>query len=333
VSIVNRGTLTLTNSMVSDNTADGGDGIIVNSRGGIVNSGTLTLTNSTVSGNTADSTGGGIYNTGTLTLTNSTVSQNEGHAGGGIYNYGGTLTLTNSTVSGNSAGLKRTQYYGGGIYNDGVLTLTNTTVSENTAGGGGGIDNRGSGTLTNSTVSGNTADSTGGGIGNSDTLTLTNSTVSGNTADSTGGGIGNSGTLTLTNSTVSGNSAGIGRAIYNSYSGTATLRSTLVDGDCTAQFGAPNISNGYNIESPANTCGLTGTGDQNTVDRDDLNLGPLRDNGGPTWTHALRTDPVVSAAINQIPEAACEVDTDQRGEPRPETGGTMCDVGAFEVQP
>jgi hypothetical protein len=25
--------------------------------------------------------------------------------------------------------------------------------------------------------------------------------------------------------------------------------------------------------------------------------------------------------------------TDQRGEPRPETGGTMCDVGAFEVQP
>jgi hypothetical protein len=26
----------------------------------------------------------------------------------------------------------------------------------------------------------------------------------------------------------------------------------------------------------------------------------------------------------------CEVDEDQRGEPRP--GGAMCDVGAFEVQ-
>jgi hypothetical protein len=29
----------------------------------------------------------------------------------------------------------------------------------------------------------------------------------------------------------------------------------------------------------------------------------------------------------------CEVETDQRGEPRPETGGTLCDVGSFEVQP
>jgi hypothetical protein len=25
-------------------------------------------------------------------------------------------------------------------------------------------------------------------------------------------------------------------------------------------------------------------------------------------------------------------EADQRGEPRPETGGTMCDIGAFEVQ-
>jgi hypothetical protein len=33
-----------------------------------------------------------------------------------------------------------------------------------------------------------------------------------------------------------------------------------------------------------------------------------------------------------IPADMCEVDEDQRGEPRPETDGTMCDVGAFEVQ-
>ena len=49
--------------------------------GGIYNGGTLTLTNSTVSGNTAWATrGGGIYNSGTLTLTNSTVSGNTAHA-------------------------------------------------------------------------------------------------------------------------------------------------------------------------------------------------------------------------------------------------------------
>jgi hypothetical protein len=44
-----------------------------------------------------------------------------------------------------------------------------------------------------------------------------------------------------------------------------------------------------------------------------------------------------SVAIDVIPEAACvdadgePLTEDQRGEPRP--GGTMCDVGAFEVQP
>ena len=48
-------------------------------------------------------------------------------------------------------------------------------------------------------------------------------------------------------------------------------------------------------------------------------------------THALLTEPDVSVAIDQIPVVDCEVDEDQRGEPRP--GGTMCDVGAFEVQP
>jgi hypothetical protein len=36
-------------------------------------------------------------------------------------------------------------------------------------------------------------------------------------------------------------------------------------------------------------------------------------------------------AIDVIPADMCEVDEDQRGEPRP--GGSMCDVGSFEVQP
>ena len=59
-----------------------------------------------------------------------------------------------------------------------------------------------------------------------------------------------------------------------------------------------------------------------------LNLGPLQDNGGPTMTHALLPG---SVAIDVIPADMCEVDEDQRGEPRP--GGVTCDVGAFEVQP
>jgi len=46
-----------------------------------------------------------------------------------------------------------------------------------------------------------------------------------------------------------------------------------------------------------------------------------------------------SISIYLIPETEClDADgrplmTDQRGEPRPETGDPVCDVGAFEVQP
>ena len=73
---------------------------------GIWNSGTLTLTDSLVSGNSALSEGGGIWNNGTLTLTNTTVDGNEqymydgGFGGGGIYNSSpGVVTVTNSTIS------------------------------------------------------------------------------------------------------------------------------------------------------------------------------------------------------------------------------------------
>ncbi|MBR2695034.1 MAG: hypothetical protein IKE69_12585, partial [Thermoguttaceae bacterium] len=190
--------------------------------GGIYNSGTLTLTNSTVSGNTASSSyysyyysyGGGIYNGGTLTLTNSTVSGNTAFSsyssysssyystsysyGGGIYN-SGTLTLTNSTVSGNTASSSYCSYsYGGGIYNSGTLTLTNSTVSGNTAS--------------------SSSRSYGGGIYNGGTLTLTNSTVSGNTAsssDSHGGGIYNDGYSYIYNTVIAQNNAKTGTDVYN----------------------------------------------------------------------------------------------------------------------
>jgi len=110
----------------------------------------------------------------------------------------------------------------------------------------------------------------------------------------------------------------------NVYGGAVTLGNTIVDGGCA---GAPT-SLGYNIESPGDTCGF----DQLTdlVDVPDVSLGPLADNGGPIETHALLPG---SVAIDRIPAVDCGVSTDQRGQPRPETGGTDCDVGAFEVQP
>lgn len=154
--------------------------------GGIYNGGTLTLTNSTVTSNTAGSAGGGgIYNTGTLTVTDSTISDNAGglFGGGGILNTGGTATVTRSTVSGNN---------NGGIANvnsGATLTLTNSTVSGNTASldETGGIKNSGSGavlTLTNSTVTANTGNgfiATGGILNDQGTVNLGNSIVAKNT--------------------------------------------------------------------------------------------------------------------------------------------------------
>ncbi|MBW2374927.1 MAG: hypothetical protein JRF55_02905 [Deltaproteobacteria bacterium] len=174
---------------------------------GIFNeSGRLTLTDSTVSGNTAegahDVAGGAILNFGTLTLINSTVFGNMARdsSGGGIYN-GDRLTLIDSTVSQNTA-----HESGGGIYNDGegIVILINSTVSENEAGAsGGGIGNRAQLTLTNSTVSGNTASQESDGIFNDfGTLTLTNSTVFGNAAAN--GGTIHGGDWTSTNSVIVG---------------------------------------------------------------------------------------------------------------------------------
>ncbi len=126
--------------------------------GGIYNDGdSLTLTNSTVCDNSANGAGGGIYNSsGILKLTNTTVCDNTSDGSSGILNDGGTMTLINSTVSGNEA-----TFNGGGIFNSGAnskMTLINSTVTKNIAGqGGGGINNGGTAILRNTIVADNTA--------------------------------------------------------------------------------------------------------------------------------------------------------------------------------
>ena len=190
-------------------------GAITSGNGGAFNNdGTLTISSSIVSGNTAVS-GGGIINSnrGTLTVSNSTIFGNTasgsfGSSGGGIFN-GGTLTVNNSTISGNKA---TNGGDGGGILNGGTIAVNNSTISGNTATNGGGIFNVGStATVSNSTISGNSATAAtngGGGIRNAGTLTLLNSTLSSNAAPGYGGGISNgNGTLNIAN-TIIANSTG-----------------------------------------------------------------------------------------------------------------------------
>ncbi len=177
--------------------------------GGIANNGTLTVTDSTLSDNTGSYIGGGVINNGTLTVTNSVLSGNTaGEGGGGIMNYNGTLTVNGSTLSGNSG------EYGGAIQNLNSVTINDSTLSNNIGGAdGGAIYNQGGmSAITNSTLAENSADdSSGGAIDvNYGTVMVANSTLWGNKAtDGVSGGIFNyDGAVNLSATIVAKSSSG-----------------------------------------------------------------------------------------------------------------------------
>ena len=281
--------------------------------GGILNDqATLTLTNCSVVGNAAYYGGGGVYNDGgngsaALTIVNSAINDNSASSdcdayGGGIANDGSVeLTILNSTISNNSAvgQLPCNPGEGGGIAGGG--TITNSTINGNYAGWqGGGI--AGGGTITNSTISNNGAGGgknyiPGAGGGISGGGTITNCTISGNSVSGSpakgpglGGGIYAVGTVTISNSTFSDNYIlfyGNGAGICNG--GTLEIGNTILNAD--GAYGQNIFNNagtitsaGYNISNDDGGGYLNGPGDQ--VNTDPL-LGPLQDNGGPTFTHAL----------------------------------------------
>ena len=121
------GTVTMMDCTVSENTAFSGAGIYNNYS-------TLTLTNSTVYGNIANGYGGGIYNNhSTLTLTDSTVSGNTAkHDGGGIYNrgtsfiYNTIIALNTAVTSGNDVDSGLDSLYGYNV----LSSFTDWTESE-----------------------------------------------------------------------------------------------------------------------------------------------------------------------------------------------------------
>ena len=306
----------------------------------IVNQGNnnLTITNSTITD--TEGAGAGIlnYGSGTLNVTNSTITGNEGFFVGGIRNLYGTLNVTNSTITGNEG------YFSGGIYSNGSTTITNSTISGNSASNsGGGITVDGITTITNSTISDNQGYVQGGGIrqtGNS-TLTITNSTISNNQVTTTrdnpffgGGGIFSWGSVTLTNSTISGNStangdpAGIFIDTFRGYySPSLELSNTII---ANSVNGADCVNTGATIIT--NTNNLIEDGTCNPALSRDPNLGPLQDNGGPTFTQALLPG---SIAIDAGSNAAIPLGilTDQRGPGFPRIINGTVDIGAYEASP
>ena len=281
--------------------------------------GNLSISGVTVSGAKTSGNGAAFNNSGTLTVANSNISGNSANFGGGIYNQS-TLTVSNSTLSGNSATSD-----GGGIFNDGTLTVTNSTLSSNSAtSDGGGIFNHSFSTITvtNSTLSGNSANTSGGGIFNHSfsTITVTNSTLSGNSANF-GGGIYNQGTLTVTNSTLSGNSANTsgGGGIFNN--ATLNIANTIIANNTSGGDYAGTGTIGTNISNLVEDGSLPGA-----MAADPL-LGPLQNNGGPTFTMALLAgSPAIGAGNATISNASPVNGLDQRGFTR-----ITSDIGAYAV--
>ncbi len=180
--ITNAGTLTVSSSIISGNSA----GYFA---GGIRNFNRMTVLNSVISGNTARLADGGLGNSATMTVSYSHISGNTAGGGGAVWN-GGPLTIINSTISGNAASGSGGSYYdfnGGAIYNeDGTLTINNSTISGNSAKRGSGIFNTakeyiGTVRVTNGTISNND----GGGIHSAyldySIEALSNTLVAGNT--------------------------------------------------------------------------------------------------------------------------------------------------------
>jgi len=80
---------------------------------------------------------------------------------------------------------------------------------------------------------------------------------------------------------------------------------------------------GHNLIVATNGCTLTNNTAGNLYNVNPQ-LGPLRNNGGPTWTHALvMGSPAINAA-----DPADPTPTDQRGVSRPQ--GPASDIGAYE---
>ncbi len=324
--------------------------------GGIGNYGNLTLNTSIISNNGShdccgNGGGGGIYNeNATIILNDTTIKNNSSNdKGGGILVYGGSATLNNSTVENNTAGkpgfITGGSLGGGGLYVDSMLTLNNSTVSNNyTYSNGGGIFH-GSFTLiiNNTTISNNTANFTGGGIHNANgNVDVNNSTISTNTAFVAGGVYSQGGILTISNSTITNNTASQDSGGISKDGSTINLRNTILaqNIDLDSPFGfTPDCSGiisslGYNVVGNSNGCIFNSTtGDQVGTNSNPINtkLGPLDDNGGSTFTHALLSgSPAINAGNPATPGSggnAC-LATDQRGVTRPEN--TACDIGSFE---
>lgn len=349
-----------------ENNGDGSRVFLVNDRN-VDSESRVTLAGLGITGGDAGS-GGGVSSFEVLQIHSSHIYDNSADSGGGIWSLGGadvplrvvdTQVVGNVALGGHGGGIS---IGGGGHFcsnSGGSHYISDSTITGNTARSGGGVwaINYSYLDILRTTISDNVATEDGGGLAtklSGKRGRVVSSSITGNSADS-GGGIHLSeitGRFELVNSTISGNSAASrASGIYSDVGEVAILGSTIVDnqgggaiwGDIlevndsilarnTSSNGV--LSNASWFWAPSGTNNLIGSdvtinGEGNIVSDTPL-LGPLRNHGGPTQTHALLPE---SPAIDMGSEPIDPIlGYDQRGIPFSRVAGKQTDIGAFEYQ-
>jgi CSLREA domain-containing protein len=276
-----------------------------------------------------------LHITGSYSVSLSNLTIKNGHTrytttGGGINNQGGSLTIDTCAIVDNTA-----LGVGGGFYSTGILNINNSTLSGNYGSTGGGLVNSGESSIVGCVIHSNDSQSSGGGIYNSGSMLIVNSSIVSNTAPyGFGGGIGNGSILTVTHSILVGNSAYGGGGISTS-GGAAYFSNSIIGGNTDSNYGNLDCfgtvtSRGYNVIQSPSKCYVVGNPVGNVTGQNP-NLGPLQDNGGPTWSLALLSgSPAIDAG-------SCQgVTLDQRGYTRPfdvpdiSNAVDGCDIGPYE---
>ena len=366
--------MTLNQSTVTGNKADGGSAIYGPNGGGygggFFGIGTLTITQSVISNNSVqagdgnpggDAEGGGIYNSGATTLQISVISGNTAHGGAGNYGgmssgdpgtdakggggfFGGALTVSRSTISGNNAiggtgnDSDRTpaigvgpggNAQGGGLWCGQTSTLTNTTLANNKATGGTG-GSAAAGIPAKGDTGGTGGNASGGAAYVFKSIKLFDSTLSGNSVVAGPGGAGYAGDVfPKTGPGKAGTAVGGGLTLV--IAGTSLLDNTIVSGNKSGAVFS-DIS-GTALSTSANNLIGVGGGLINGVHANKVgitapNLSSLANHGGFTQTMLpLAGSAAIDAGNNSLIPAGVTVD--QRGLAR--IVNKIVDIGADET--
>ncbi|MEO5559235.1 MAG: choice-of-anchor Q domain-containing protein [Dokdonella sp.] len=309
-----------------------------------------TGSNVSVRGGAIAAYGGYVLLSG-VTLANNQVRSANGDAlGGALYAAGTDLVIRNTTISNNSATAIGAAAFprGGGVFTRGWADIEESTLVGNLSeGGGGGAVVEAGGVLRRSTVSNNSAIGGASGIAflgaPAASAGVYSSTISDNQTEASvqwgsGGLYMNTAGAVIANSTIAGNSEsnvdstpwGTGILFGPAASGIVMI-STIVYGNNFHNdehtFIGPDINGpiGAVIGGDHDQVGSSTLALPPGTEGSDPMLGPLQDNGGPTWT---RMPAANSTAIDRGTDNG--ETTDQRGYSR--VSGSAADVGAVETR-